>query len=222
MRSPFDHYENLLDIEKIMDCFHTIRLNTKHKDKIFVFELFFSCNVFTIYETLQKRVYHHQQYFVFLLNRPKYRIIMSESMTDKIVNHLVSKYVLFPLLEPKLIPMNVATRAGLGTERGIDYIKRYVHTLKMKHEKFYVLKCDISKYFYSIDHTILFEKLKKIIHDEEILQLLKEIINSTNHPNINQQIKIIIDKEKWRLKEKKYEFTKSYSRTRKIAILSNE
>ena len=76
--------------------------------------------------------------------------------------------------------MNVATRAGLGTERGIDYIKRYVHTLKMKHEKFYVLKCDISKYFYSIDHTILFEKLKKIIHDEEILQLLKEIINSTN------------------------------------------
>lgn len=202
MKNQLDCYENLLDIAKIEDVYHTIRLNSKHKDKIFVFELFFSCNIFSIYQVLKNRSYHHQNYNIFLLHKPKYRIIMSECMTDKIVNHLVSKYVLFPILEPKMIPMNVATRSGMGTEKGVYYIKKYIHHLKQNHEKFYVLKCDISKYFYSIDHTILFQKIAKVIHDPDLLKLLYEIIDSTNHNYVNSMISSLLAKEVDRLKER--------------------
>lgn len=202
MKNQLDCYENLLNIEKIEDVYHTIRLNSKHKDKIFVFELFFSCNVFSIYQMLRSRNYHHQKYNIFLLRKPKYRIIMSECMTDKIVNHLVSKYVLFPILEPRMIPMNVATRSGMGTEKGVYYIKKYIHHLKQKNEKFYVLKCDISKYFYSIDHDILFQKISKVIHDHDLLILMREIIDSTNQDYVNFMISSLIEDEITRLKNK--------------------
>lgn len=118
MKEPFDQYEALLHIEKLMDVYHIIRTNTHHKNKLLVFELFFSCNLFSIYEVLKQKKYRHQLYHVFLIHEPKYRIIMSEVMSDKIVNHLVSKYILFPLIEPKLIPMNVATRPLKGDESG--------------------------------------------------------------------------------------------------------
>lgn len=202
MKNQFDFYQNLLDIEKIMDVYHTIRLNSKHKDKIFVFELFFSCNLFSIYEVLKSKKYRHGKYNIFLLKAPKYRVIMSEQMSDKIVNHLVSKYVLFPILEPRLIPMNVATREGIGTEKGIYYIKKYIHHLKQKHEKFYVLKCDISKYFYSIDHEILLDKISRVIRDPDILELLKEIINSTNQSYVNKNIYSLVRDEIERLEKK--------------------
>ena len=41
---------------------------------------------------------------------------MSEKLPDKIVNYLVSDYVLTPLIEPRLIEMNVATRKNKGTK----------------------------------------------------------------------------------------------------------
>lgn len=202
MNNQFDNYDNLVDISRIIDVFHTIRLNTKHKDKILVFELFFSCNIFKIYQILKNKSYFHGRYNVFLLRDPKYRIIMSEQMTDKIVNHLISKYILYPSLEPKLIPMNVATRPGMGTSKGIYYIKKYINHLKMKHDKFYILKCDISKYFYSIDHEVLFEKVKKVIHDPDVLNLLWKIICSTDEDYIYRQIQSLVSKEISRLKRK--------------------
>lgn len=195
MKNQFDNYDNLLDIERIMDVYHTIRINTKNKNKLLVYEMFFSCNLFSIYETLKNKCYRHGKYNIFLLKMPKYRVIMSEQMSDKIIDHLISKYVLYPILEPKLIPMNVATRSGMGTEKGIFYVKKYIHHLKFNHDKFYVLKCDISKYFYSIDHEILFSKLKKEIHDPDILALLSEFIHSTDCDYINATIDKIVERE---------------------------
>ena len=83
---------------------------------------------------------------------------MSENINDKIVHHLCSQFLLFPILEKKIIII------------------------------FMFLKCDVHKFFYSIDHNCLMEKMKKIYLDEEILKLLKEIINSTNEEYVNQKI----------------------------------
>lgn len=188
MKKVFNNYDNLVDIEKISEVYKIIKGNSKHKDKLFLFELFFSCNIFSIYETLKNRNYKHQKYNIFLLKDPKYRVIMSEVMSDKIVNHLVSKYVLFPLLEPKLIPMNVATRSGMGTKMGLFYVKKYIQKMKANYDKFYVLKCDIHKYFYSIDHEILLSKLKSVILDKDLFSLVEEIIYSTDCSYVNQDI----------------------------------
>ena len=66
--------------------------------------------------------YEPGEYNVFLIKDPKYRIIMSQNISDKIINHAMAN-VLIMVLEPSLIDMNVATRVGKGTHNGIRFLK---------------------------------------------------------------------------------------------------
>ena len=53
------------------------------------------------------------------------------------------------------------------------------------YSNFYILKCDIHKYFYSISHEKLIEKLRNILPDEEVIEVIKSILTSTYKNNTN-------------------------------------
>ena len=86
----------MVTLEHIMEAYKIVKVNTRHKDKLFIFELFYSCNINNIYNILNSENYHHNKYNIFIIKEPKYRLIMSECMPDKVINHLVSSYFLFP------------------------------------------------------------------------------------------------------------------------------
>lgn len=77
--------------------------NTKHRNKIFDYNMFYTSNIMSIYN-------------IFLIRKPKSRIIMSESLNDKIVNHLVSDYLLYYLIDKRLLGVNVTTRINKGSK----------------------------------------------------------------------------------------------------------
>lgn len=193
-------YDEMIDIKNIQEVYKQIRLRTHHRQKIVNFELFYMTNVLQIYEVLKMRKYCHSPYNIFLIRVPKYRVVMSENISDKIVNHLVSTYILLPALEPRLVPFNVATRTGKGVKAGIQYVKKYINNLKMNHDNFYILKCDIKKYFYNVDHELLLQKLERYIHDQEILDVIRNIISTTNNEKTNHQLQNLIEKEKEHLR----------------------
>ena len=209
-------YNYLLDINNLNSVFETIKHNSRHKEKILKFEIFYTSNIVNVINILESKNYIHSKYNIFMISKPKYRIIMSESMTDKIVNHLISKYVLFPLLEKKLIDSNIATRTNMGTNLGINKLKQYVNTLKINYNKFYVLKCDITKFFYSIDHKILLKKLQKIINDEELYNIIKAIICSTNCDYINKKILELKDIGKEKIMKSNMTFNEKKSKIKEI------
>ena len=188
-------YDDIVDIDKIREMYHIIRINTKNRGKLHKFELFYSSNIISILEALRSKCYKHSKYNVFLVHEPKYRIIMSEIMSDKVVNHLISKYILAPGIYPHLIPQNVATREGKGTKEGIRYLKMYINKLKLNYDKVYVLKCDIKKYFYSIDHELILEKCKRFIDDPEVFQLVLNVVKSTDEDYVNGAIDKVVKKE---------------------------
>lgn len=99
-------------------------------------------------------------------------------MKDKVVNHLVARYILYPALLPCLIPANVASRKNLGTKKGLHLAKDFHRICRIKYHTYYILKCDIRKFFASIDHNILKEKLKKKIKDRDSLEIVFKIIDS--------------------------------------------
>lgn len=92
-----------------------------------------------------------------------------------------------PKLEKYLDYRNVATRKNMVSDYAIRLAKKYLETMK-KNDEFYVLKLDISKYFYSIDHEALKSFLKKDLTDEEY-KIVCNIIDSTNESYINEKIK---------------------------------
>lgn len=200
-RIPIIHYDDLFSIDKLKDVYYTIRRNTRHKEKILKFELFLASNLMHVQNILKSKNYQHGKYHIFLITSPKCRVIMSESMSDKIINHLVSKYVLFPLIEPRLIDTNVATRKDKGTNAAMFYLKKYIHSIKENCNKIYILKCDISKYFYSIDHELLKKKIHDIVEDIDIIRLMDTIIDSTDYDYINKEILYQIETYKTYIKK---------------------
>ena len=164
-----------------------ISKNLRNKKQIIKFERHKMENIFSItYEILNNKL-NLKPYNIFLVYEPKVRVIMSMNIKDKIINHYLTRDILIPKLDKYLDIRNVATRKNMGSDYGIKLIRKYMTKLKNK-ENFYILKLDIKKYFYSIDHQILKDKLRTKLSKEEF-SLIEQTIDSTNLDYINNKIK---------------------------------
>ena len=178
MKRKNNLYENCYNINNIMQVYKEVCKNTKNKKKVRQYQEFKCIYIYQIYETLKNRGYKTQPYVKFTIYEPKERKIVSQNMFDKMVNHLVARYILYPAILPCLLDYNVASRKGLGTKAGLQYFYNYNRICDIKYEKYYILKCDISKFFASINHDILKQKLKRRIKDKEALDIVGTIIDS--------------------------------------------
>lgn len=189
MKRKKNLYNKILDLDVIIDMYdNVIKKNTKNKIKIEQFENYYSENMVMIKDILKSKTYSPDKYNIFFIKEPKLRIIMSQNIKDKIINHLVAKYFLIDSFDSLLIKENCATRIEKGTHYAISLFKKYLNNEKSRYELFYVLKFDINKYFYNIDHELVKKMLNKRIKDKDVLNILFSIIDSTDEGYVNETI----------------------------------
>lgn len=174
-------YRNIYNIENITLAFNEVCKNTRNKRRVEFLKECKSTYIADVYYTLIKKNYYPGPYNKFIIYEPKERLIVSQNMKDKIINHLVARYILYPALLPCLLDINVASRKNMGTSKGIDYSINFHRKCKIKYGIYYVLKCDISKFFASINHDVLKEKLKRRIKDKDALKIVFDIIDSNTN-----------------------------------------
>ena len=175
---------NVYDLLDIYD--KEISKNTKNKKKINNFERNKMENIYDIKNIIESGKYKVGKYNIFSINSPKYRIVMSINVKDKIINHYVARFILIPKLDKYLDIRNCATRKNMGYDYAIKLLIKYLEENK-KDGKFYILRIDISKYFYSIDHEVLKSLLKDKLDVDEY-KIISDIIDSTNYDYINEDI----------------------------------
>lgn len=101
-----------------------------------------------------------------------------EALKATLIDIEVSRYILYPAILPCLISSNVASIEGKGTKSGLYYKKEFERKCKINYGTYYILKCDISKFFASIDKEILKKKLERKIKHKEALEIVNKIIES--------------------------------------------
>lgn len=178
MKRKGNLYEEIYKFENIVNAFNEVCRNTKNKKKVAKFKEYKCIYVSRIYNILKTKSYKPGPYNVFTIYEPKERRIVSQSMQDKVINHLVARHILYPAILPCLLDVNVASRKGLGTSEGIRLAMNFHRICKVKYKTYYILKCDISKFFASIDHNILKKKLERRIKDKDALKIVFDIIDS--------------------------------------------
>ena len=178
MKRKNNLYKNIYKFENILMAYDEVCRNTKNKKKVRNYKEYKCIYISRIYRTLKNKSYVTGPYNIFTIYEPKERRIVSQNMHDKVINHLVSRFILYPAILPCLIDANVASRKNMGTKRGIELFREFHKICKIKYNKYYVLKCDISKFFFSIDHDILKDKLKRRIKDKDALNIIFAIIDS--------------------------------------------
>ena len=124
--------------------------------------------------------YRPGPYNVFEIQDPKPRVIKSIAYRDKVVQRALCDEVLEPVLDRKSIYDSYACRKGKGTHRGLDRTEQFMREMYRRHgTDFYILKCDVEKYFDSIDHEELKKEMRAIFPPGRLLDLIEMIIDST-------------------------------------------
>lgn len=173
-------YTNICRFENIKSAYKEVCKNTRNKRRVALLKDYESIYTYRIYKTLINKTYKVGPYNMFTIYEPKERQIVSQNIEDKIVNHLVARYILYPAILPCLLDINVASRKYMGTSRGLAIAKEYSRICKQKYGTYYILKCDIRKFFASIDHEILKKKILRRIKDTDALKIVFDIIDSNS------------------------------------------
>lgn len=135
-------------------------------------------NILSLHEELEQKTYKHGGYEPFKINDPKPRDIHKASVRDRLVHHAICR-VLYPYFDRKFIFDSYSCRLSKGTHRAINRFRDFGRKVSKNNTRTcWILKCDIRKFFASIDHKILKNILAKRIDDENILWLLAQIIDS--------------------------------------------
>lgn len=182
-----------VDMEIVFKTYLKVRGNIRNKKKIFYFELLLYSNINYIVDRINNNTYLLSNYHIFYIKEKKYRLILSNNIYDKVYNHLVSDLILSKL-DKYLIDSNVASRKNKGTYYGRKLLHRYICKLKRDGD-FYILKFDIKKYFFNINHKILLHNLSKYLNQEELF-IIKNILEGTNLSYINLNINKLNNKYK--------------------------
>ena len=171
-------YNNICKIENIRSCYKEVCKNTRNKTRVENLRAYKSIYISRIYNIVINKFYKVGPYNKFMIYDPKQREIVSQNVQDKIINHLVARFILYPALLPCLLDVNVASRKNMGTSKGLSYTADFHRKCKIKYGTYYILKCDISKFFANINHGILKKKILNRIKDKDALKIVFDIIDS--------------------------------------------
>ena len=189
MKRQSNLYKYVCNFNNIVYMTDKVCSRVRNKRKVCIFENYKAEHIYNIYQRLNNKCLDIGKYNIFMITDPKCRIIMAQEIEDKIINHLIAEYILVNVFETKYIDSMCATRKEKGTLYGIRLLKKYINDLKRTYQNIYVLKLDIKKYFYNIDHQVLKKIISKKIKDQDALNILYSIIDSTNNTSVNNRIK---------------------------------
>src|SRR3989338_7003331 len=171
-------FEKITSLDNLFSAWDEFRKNKQRKKDVQQFEFELEKHIFVLYRELSDGKYRHGPYLSFFISDPKVRHIHKATVRDRVLHHAVFR-VLNPIFEPTFIPTSFSCRVGKGAHRGVKYLAATIRAVSKNYTKpCFVLKCDIRKFFDSIDHGILLEITMKKIRDADANSLLEEVVSS--------------------------------------------
>ena len=177
-KQPQVSYQEIISLENLFAAWREFACGKREKKDVQDFGLHLADNILQLYEELSNFTYGHGDYKAFNISDPKPRNIHKADVRDRVLHHAIYRQ-LYPFFEKVFIADSYSCRNDKGTHKAINRFKKfYLQESKNSTRTVWVLKCDIKKFFASIDHKILLCILESCIADKNIIWLLKQVIGS--------------------------------------------
>jgi len=172
MRRHGNLFKDIATTENINLAYRKARKGKRWQRKVKDFERDLDNNIEAIRQSLLQKTFCNAPYRTKMIHEPKEReIFILPFAPDRIVQHAMMN-IIEPIWDRVMIHNNYACRIGKGIHSGSRKTMEYVRRNK------YCLKCDVSKFYPSVDHDILYEILQHKIKCPDTLCLIKNIIYS--------------------------------------------
>ncbi|MCL2856215.1 MAG: reverse transcriptase/maturase family protein [Oscillospiraceae bacterium] len=172
-------YEKLCDYRLLKYSYEqTIKGSRKYRRESIIFDMAREKNLIALWRSLKDETYTHGSYHRFSVIRPKVRLVSAPRLRDKIVQYAVHT-ILWSVYCNVFIPDTYACLKDRGAHRAVERVQHYMRKCQWQHGDCWIVKADITKYFYSIDREVLKRVYRKQIKDDKFLRLLDIIVDSS-------------------------------------------
>ncbi|MFV0423737.1 reverse transcriptase domain-containing protein [Oleidesulfovibrio sp.] len=135
-------------------------------------------NLFALEEALQARTWKPSPFREFTITVPKLRRIQAPEFGDRVVHQAVMLHA-SPVFERRFITDSYANRIGFGTHAASHRLREFLRSASRKYESPYIIKADISKYFPSIPHDRLMDRVQRLFFDQAVVWFFDTLIRNS-------------------------------------------
>ncbi len=172
------NFYDVISVKNLFEAWQNFSKNKKSKTEVAKFELNLEENLFNLHQELMAEIWNPKPYIKFSVCDPKLREIHKADIRDMILYQVVyqSLYQIFDLV---FIFDSYSSRKTKGTHAGVERFVEFARKVSKNYKTGgYALKCDIRKFFDSINHKILIGFIRKKITDEKLMAIIEKIIYS--------------------------------------------
>ncbi len=171
-------FEEVVSIENLCEAWQEFILGRRNKKDVQEFQFHLNDEIVNLHQDLISGEYVHGNYRHFRINDPKPRDIHKASVRDRLLHHAIHRK-LYPFFAKLFIQDSFSCQTNKGLHLAIRRFEKLTRRAGCNNTRTcWILKCDIRKFFASIDHQILFNILRDHISDIRLLNLLARIIRS--------------------------------------------
>lgn len=173
----------ICSFENLLAAYRAAAENKRYRNEVIQFSLNLEENLLDIQRDLLEGTYTVGKYREFYVNYPKTRLIMALGFRDRVVQHAIYRQI-NPFIDKRFIRHSYGCREGKGTLAAALQLLNWVQLFSRKpNAKDWVLiKGDVSKYFYRVDHEKVLQSYRTITDDPWFLWLIEAIVNNADVP----------------------------------------
>src|SRR3989344_426924 len=176
-------FEDIIFVENLLLAWKEFLRGKKKRKDVQEFQLHLMDNILFLYCDLKNKTYTHGGYHAFNISDPKPRNIHKAMVRDRLLHHALYR-MLYPYFDTKFIHDSYSCRKWKGTHKALLRFEEFGREGSKNNTKtIWILKCDIRKFFASIDHRILKSIVSKTVFDTNVLWLLGQVIDSFKTKN---------------------------------------
>jgi hypothetical protein len=173
MKRVGELWDRVVSFQALHAAYLRARKGKRFTPEALAFEANREGNLARLAEELESGTYRPGPYRTFTIRDPKPRLISAAPFRDRVVHHALVAAIA-PVFEPAFIFDSYANRRGKGTHAALRRYQAWCRTYP------FALRCDIEKFFPSIDHEILKTLLRRKLKDRRVLDLCGLIIDGSN------------------------------------------
>lgn len=176
--STFGLFLHCVSVSNLLESWNQFKKGKRKKREVADFEMHLENRIFQLHDELVHKKYVHDPYVDFYICDPKRRHIHKATVRDRILHQGIFR-VLYPVFDKHFIFDSYSSRNDKGTHAGVE---RLVSACRKETDNWrntaYALKCDVRKFFDSIDHKILRDLIIKKVTDSDMMWLIDLILTS--------------------------------------------
>jgi len=176
-------FREIISLENLFLAWGEFRRGKNKRKDVQKFNFNLEDNIFQLHQELKLKTYQHSYYTPFYIQDPKLRRIHKACVRDRVLHQAIFR-ILYPIFDKSFIYDSYSCRFNQGTHKAVRRLNSFCQkSSRNNYQRIYILKCDIKRFFDSIDQGILLKIIKRKIKDNDAIWIIEKIIRSFKNEN---------------------------------------